>query len=316
MALQGPMTILDAKEHAAGTMAGAAFTIFEENSALLPRLPLRTIRGNTEKMHIRTRLPNATTRAVNARFTASRGKTHSITETLGIVGGKIEVDRFTEQTEQGMGGGSVLSDQTNGALIAMARQAEYYWFKGDKATNLTEFDGWQARLSDPASNQLIPNGSTPGGDPLDLNQLDLLITRVKPRPSVLACSEEIALLINAYARAAGQAQETVGDNFGRQFTSYAGIPIIPIGEDQEDEPILGFNEANPGGGAAVGGSIYAFYLSADNGVAMLQNSDPVVVPPIDFGEFWVGVAEWYITAGQYSLRSAGRLHGITAAYPS
>jgi hypothetical protein len=199
-------------------------------------------------------------------------------------------------------------------LKAKAASLFFTWcfFKGDSETNPKAFDGLENRLT---GDQVLDMGSSAGGDTLTLAKLDELIDAVIGGPDVLFMNKTLRRKVNALVRATGAAIETVNDSFGRQINAYAGVPIGIIENDHEDNPILGFTEANPGGGSDVGASIYACRFGEGEYLSGLQAGEMDV---IDLGLYGGGVAyrtliEWICSIACFHSRSAARLRGITNA---
>ena len=115
--------------------------------------------------------------------------------------------------------------------------------------------------------------------------------------------------VNTLMRAAGQAQETVSDAFGRQISSYAGVPIGVIEEDKDGNQILAFTEDNPGGGSAASTSIYAVKFGAAEYVSGLQAGTMDV---LDLGlnrTKYETLVEWICGVGVFHPKAAARPPG-------
>ena len=68
---------------------------------------------------------------------------------------------------------------------------------------------------------------------LTLAKLDELFDAVQGGADVLFMNKTLRRKVNTLMRAAGQAQETVSDSFGRQIPAYAGTPIAVIEDDKD-----------------------------------------------------------------------------------
>jgi hypothetical protein len=158
-------------------------------------------------------------------------------------------------------------------------------------------------------------GSTSGGDTLTLDKLDELIDAVQGGPDVLFMNKTMRRKVNKLIRAAGQATETVSDAFGRQLSSYAGVPMAVIEDDETGAAILSFAEAAPGGGSSVCTSIYAVRFGVKEWVSGLQCGGMDV---LDMGLYSGGTAyrtliEWICGMAVFHPRAAARLRGIKNA---
>src|SRR5688500_5723714 len=71
---------------------------FVQESRVLDRIPLMDIEGNAFAYDEEATLPGVEFRAVNAAYAESTGTVNQKTETLVILGGDADVDRFIVQT--------------------------------------------------------------------------------------------------------------------------------------------------------------------------------------------------------------------------
>src|SRR4051812_9823678 len=71
---------------------------FVQESPVLDRLPLLTIQGNAYAYNTEATLPGVAFRSVNEAYTESTGTFNQLTESLVILGGDADVDRFIVQT--------------------------------------------------------------------------------------------------------------------------------------------------------------------------------------------------------------------------
>jgi hypothetical protein len=163
--------------------------------------------------------------------------------------------------------------------------------------------------------QLIDAGSASGGDALSLAKLDETIDAVDSPTHILMSKAHRRLLTTAARTTSVSGYVTyTKDEFGRRVTMYNDLPIlVPYSANGGIEPI-GFNEANPGGGAAVGSSIYVLSL----GSQMLQGIQSGPMEVRDLGEVQSAPVlrtrvEWYPGIGLFHGRAAARLRGIKNA---
>lgn len=95
---------------------------------------------------------------------------------------------------------------------------------------------------------------------------------------------------------------------------YDGLPLVTIENDNEDRPILGFNEVGPGGGTATTTSIYIVALG-DGKFTGIQNDN---ISVRDLNELESKPAErtrveWYSGIAIFHGKSVARLYGISNA---
>ena len=283
---------------------------FPRNSAVLQYLPFMTVSSDSYKYNREASLPGIGFRGINESYDESTGVLNPVVESLAIFGGFSDVDRALVKTQGNINDIRAIHDGLKAKAAALFFTKCF--FKGDAESEPRGFDGLQSRLT---GNQLIDMGSTSGGDTLTLAKLDELIDAVQGGPDVLFMNKVMRRKVNALVRAAGSAIETVSGAFGQRLEAYAGIPIGIIENDETDTAILGFTEANPGGGAAASTSIYAVKFGVSEYVSGLQ-CGPMDI--IDMGLYSGGVAyrtliEWIAGLAIFSSKSAARLRGIKNA---
>jgi len=160
---------------------------------------------------------------------------------------------------------------------------------------------------------LIEAGGVTGAT-LTLAVLDELLDAVTQGADALFMNKTMRRKVNTLIRAAGQAQETVSDVFGRQIPSYAGIPIRIVDRDEDNAQIFPFTEFSSDGTTALSTSIYAVKFGENEDVTGLQN--PLGMQVKDLGEIEASPLfrtriEWISTIAILNGESVGRLRGIT-----
>lgn len=285
---------------------------FARSAGVLYNLPFQSIAGGALRYNREETLPGIGFRGVNEAYPESTGILNPVTEPLVIAGGDLDVDKFIIDTM----GAEQRTVQENMKIKANALAWERTFFKGDQAARPREFDGLQVRIT---GNQLI-NASldaTPasGGDPLSLYGLDQVIAKVS-EPTHIFLSRAMQGRLTQAARTLNVSGNLVWerDAFGRQIALYNGLPLVTIENDNEDLPILGFNEVGPGGGAPETTSIYVVSLR-DGGLIGIQNGD---IDVRDLGELQHKPAmrtrvEWFSGIAVFSGKSAARMRGISNA---
>lgn len=302
------LTLIEAAKQTDDLVRQAIIELYASSSEILRVLPFEGIPGNALRYNREETLPGIGFRGINEGYTESTGILNPITETLTIAGGDLDVDKFIIDT-MGMDQRSV---QEAMKVKALALNWTLQFIKGDSTTNPRVFDGLQARIT---GNQLIAAGSTQHGDALSLMKLDELIDQVQ-NPTHLIMNKTMRRLLTQAARdtSVGGFITTTKDEFGRQLYMYADLPILIVENDNTDIQILNFNEACPGGGNAVGTSIYCVSFS-EGMLTGIQNGG---IDARDLGELEAKPAfrtrvEWYAGLSCYHGRAASRLWGIKNA---
>lgn len=301
-------TLIEASRIAAGRDDVYSATIIElyaRSSDLLRVLPFESIPGNSYAFNREKTLPRVDFRGVNQGYTEGTGELETITDTLTIAGGDVDVDRFIVKT----GGPNQRTVQIEMKVKALALKLTKQIVKGDTTSDKKAFDGLQARITE--SSQLIANSTAASGAGLSLIKLDEAIDAVET-PTHLVMTKGMRRILTQAARTS-----TVGgyitydtDEFGRRVTQYNDLPILIVDKDETNTDIMSFDEA-ANSGSSVCQSIYVLSLDA-NGVLMLQNGDMQVT---DLGEcsdapVYRTRIEWYTTLSQRRLYASARLRYI------
>jgi hypothetical protein len=259
--------------------------VMEPDSVILDRLPFLEIAGNSYKYNEEATLPGVEFRAVNAAYSESTGTVNQKTESLVILGGDADVDKFIQKTR------SNLNDQRATQERMKVKAATYKFqdafINGDTAVDANSFDGLKKRLTgaqviDAATNGLPIVGESDDDRYVFFEKLDELIAAVKGGVAVLYMNSMILARIKSAARRIGK-YETTRDEFGRKIDTYDGIAMRDIGTKADGTLIIPQTETQ--GTAANASSIYAVRFGEDEGdraVTGLISEDGVQVT--DLGE--------------------------------
>jgi hypothetical protein len=311
------LTLAQAAATSTNMMGRGVMEVIATSSVVLDRLPFEDIEGNAFQYYSENALPGTEFRAVNAGYTESTGSLTSATESLVILGGDADVDRYLQQTR------SNLFDQraTQLTLKAKAVEAKFSdtFVNGNTGTDANAFNGIKARLTgsqllSAATNGLTVNGST---DVLRQDFLDLLdgLIAAVPNCDVLYCNAAVLSKLRSAMRrlTIGTTQQ---DELGRYVDTYNGIPIVDIGNKADGTPIIPQTETQ--GSSSLASSIYAVHFGgglADQGVVGLSNGGMTVM---DLGQLETKPAlrtriEWYCGLALFGPRPAARLQGVLVA---
>lgn len=306
-----PLTLVEAAKLAANngeTKRASVISMFARESSLLAAIPFNDITGNAYAYSREGALPSVAFRGVNEAYTESTGVINPLVEALRIGGGDLDVDMAILRTQ----GEGVRGKHEQMKVKALAAEITRVIIKGDSTSNPREFDGWQVRV---VGNQLIPAGATSGGDALSLAVLDQAIDQTTNPTHIVATKAIRRLLTSAARNPSVSGYITYGkDAFGRRLTMYNDLPILVPYEDNGGTDPMGFTEANPGGGSAVGTSIYVVGLG-DGLVSGIQNG---VMDVRDLGELQTTPAkrtrvEWLVGQVIEHGRAITRIWGVKNA---
>lgn len=298
-------------------LAGVISTIVE-SSPVLDRLPFMDVAGNAYAYNKELALPGVEFRAVNAAYTESTGTVANASESLVILGGDADVDRFLQQT------GGNLADlrqmQTTMKTKAARLKFQGAFFNGDTAVDANSFDGLKKRLTGAqvivaGTNGIPVNGTTEAERLAFLDKLDAGIAAV---PGITPQNGAIYMAAGAQskyrsAQRSLKMNTTPIESYGKSVMEYNGIPILDPGNNADGTPILPFTETT--GTSAVTSSIYIVKFGedpSDGGVTGIQNGGLEVT---DLGELqtkpvWRTRIEWYLGLALFSGQAAARITGI------
>lgn len=291
---------------------------FIETSPVLDRLPLENIEGNAFAYNEEASLPGMAFRTVGDVYTESTGTVVQRTETLAILGGDADVDRFIVQTRGN------LNDQRAVATKMKVKSGSIKFsdtvFNGDVSVDTKSFDGLKKRLT---GGQVISMG-TNGGPVVGnggtdtqafFDALDGLIAAV---PGLVAgngaiyCNGGILAKIRGAGRRIGGTATVREDLTSKRVLTWQGIPILDPGNTQAGGLILPQTEVQ--GTSTDASSVYAVKWAeseGENGVLGLTNGG-VMVDDLGFlqaSPVYRTRVEFY--CGMASMgRAAARLTGV------
>lgn len=308
------MTILSLNEasklaaNGGDMLKAGVIAYFAERSDVLNAFKVDGIMGNSVTYTQEGTLPGNAFRGVGEGFTASQGTFKKQTEALFIIGGEIDIDLFELKT---MGEG-IRDRHTNLKLKGIAQTVTDVIINGSNATEPREFDGLKTRITESA--QLIANGSASGGDALSLKNLDKLIDSVDGGTHLIMSRAMRRKFMAAYRSSTFPNILMNKNESGSMVMSYGDLPILVGYPPNKNTAILPFTEANPGGGSAVGSSVYCVNLNED-GVVLIDNGGIQVRPLGELNSLPVQRTriEWYLSMATYSEYARARLYGIKDA---
>lgn len=255
------LTIAEAGKTTRPDTAGLQVIIIEENPMLQFIQWHQLSPGHNFYQWFReTQRPSVAFRAVNASWDADVGIKVSKQEGLSILGGEIEIDRFILNTM-----GSELDErmfQRASKMRAAERKWEETFFEGDRAVDANAFDGLRARAAESSMDFDMSGGTDVAA--LTLAKLDEVLDAVLDSGTrVIVANQWLLRKVNALMRAAGQAREMVSGEFGQQFSSYAGVPMIKQQQQDDMSSILDFDE-DPGDGGDDAASLYVINFDGED----------------------------------------------------
>ncbi len=309
------VTLAQAAVLSRDTLARGVMETFVIESPVLDRLPLMNIEGNAYAYTREATLPGVAFRSVNEAYVESTGTFNQATETLVILGGDADVDRFIVQTRGNLNDQRAL--QTRAKVKAASFKFQDTFINGDVTVDTKSFDGLKKRLTGAQVIDADTNGMGPVAGGQDFfDALDALMGAVAGGPDVLYTNRAIQSRILSAGRRLGGVEMVRDDIGGKRAVMWNGVPVLDIGRTAAGAEIIPMTETQ--GTAEDAGSIYAVKFGqdeGDQGVTGLTNGG---VQVMDLGQLQEQPAyrtriEFYCGLAVFSGTAAARLRGVLAA---
>lgn len=228
-------------------------------------MPWQNVAGLSYEFSRELGLPTITPRGLNQTVTRSVGSTEQVVEGLKIYPAEFIVDEALMRTPAGA---LTLARQNRLHAKAILSTVQNHFFKGDSNSSSYQMDGLQARAT---GGQLISEGSTSGGDPLQIVNLRNAIDSCFGPNRVIFCGRGLSRRFDE-AVGLGSVGASIRESmtmWGAKARTFDGIPIIPIADLDGTDNVLGFTEAGAGGGSTAT-SLYVCSLG-EEGLMGLRN---------------------------------------------
>lgn len=306
------LTLLQQAIRQGGLTDGEVATVamFDRNSRILEELPFLKISGGAFAYNREAALPGVAWRDVNEGYSESTSIVLPFIEKLHILGGDVKIDNYILNTQLRRSPDLKAQEYARKAK-ALAIEFDRAWFEGDDLVNDKEMVGLRRRLS---GSQVILAGA--GGATLTLAMIDNLLDLVPFDNKALYMNRTLRRKITALVNAAGGSAriEYTQDDYGRQVTKYAGVPIKIMETMGDASTILDFDE-DPGDGVSDTASIYVMAPGMET-IHGIYNGDAKIVTVKDWGEIPTAPQNLGRIEGYYGQvikhpRAAARLRGIT-----
>ena len=178
----------------------------------------------------------AAVRTVGGEYTPGEAKKEKKTANAIIMGGAFQMDRVIQNTA---GAANEMAFQAEQKIKATANYFHNLVINGtsDEGT----FDGLKKLLSGTA-NELTSAVSLKTSGELDenynafLDEMDSFISILDGTPSMLLMNRSMLVKLRSIARRAGYYERTQ-DDFGRTVETYAGVPMVDMGQFYNGETI-------------------------------------------------------------------------------
>jgi hypothetical protein len=292
---------------------------FVQESPVLDRLPLMQIQGNAYAYNEEATLPGVAFRSVNEAYTESTGTVNQKSESLVILGGDADVDRFIVQTRGNINDQRAI--QTRMKVKAASFKFQDHFINGDVSVDPKGFDGLKKRLTGAQVLDADTNGMGPvtGGQDF-FDALDALIAQVNGQVDALYMNKAVRSRIMSSGRRLGGTEwimsSFAGEGIVKRIPTYNGIPMLDIGQTAAGADIIPQTETQ--GTSTEASSIYAVRFGQgeeDQAVTGLTNGGVMVD---DLGQLQEKPAyrtriEFYCGLAVFGGKAAARLRGVLAA---
>ena len=296
---------------------------FVQQSPVLDRLPLMPIEGNAYAYNEEATLPGVAFRAVNEAYVESTGTVNQKTESLVILGGDADVDRFIVQTRGNLN--DQRATQTRLKVKAASYKFQDTFFNGDVTVDTKSFDGLKKRLTGGQVIAIGTNGAPVlgnGGTDAQafFDAMDALVAAVPGLDGTngaIYANSSIISKIRSAGRRLGGVETVREDTTGKRVVQWNGIPVLDPGANLAGTNVLAQTETQ---GTATGttSSVYAVKFGedeTDGGVTGLTNGG-VMVDDLGFLQsqpVYRTRIEFYCGLGVFSGKAAARLTGVLNA---
>lgn len=295
---------------------------FVQESAVLDRIPFLTIQGNAYAYNQEATLPNVQFRTVNQGYDVTTGTVVQKSESLVILGGDADVDRFIVQTRGN------LNDQRAIQTRMKVKAASYFYqdkfINGDTAVDTNGFDGLKVRLTGAQVISAGTNGAPiVGAGETDshafFDKMDELVAAVpglSGSNGALYANASVIAKVRSAARRIGGVEMVREDLTGKRVMTWNGIPLLDLGSTPTGTEILPKTETQ--GTATNASSIYAVKFGqaeGDQAVTGLTNGGVQVrdLGELDTMPVFRTRLEFYTGLATFGGKAAARLTGVLAA---
>ncbi|WP_242358618.1 major capsid protein [Bifidobacterium pseudolongum] len=315
------ITLTEAAKLSTTDLQKGVLETFVQTSPVLDRIPMLEIEGNAYAYNSEATLPGVEFRAVNGSYSESTGTVNQKSETLAILGGDADVDRFIQQTRSNLN--DQRATQTAMKVKAISYKFQDTFINGDSSTDANSFDGLKKRLTgnqviDAAANGLPVVGSSNADIHTFLDKLDELLAAVpgiNGTNGAIYANAKIIRKIASALRHVGLDTVLMEDITGKRAIQWNGIPILDLGTTAAATPVDILPLTETQGTATATSSIYAVKFGADEGDQAVTGLTNGGVQVEDLGQLQSKPAyrtriEFYCGMAVFGGKAAARLKGV------
>ena len=315
------ITLTEAAKLSTTDLQKGVLETFVQTSPVLDRIPMLEIEGNAYAYNSEATLPGVEFRAVNGSYSESTGTVNQKSETLAILGGDADVDRFIQQTRSNLN--DQRATQTAMKVKAISYKFQDTFINGDSSTDANSFDGLKKRLTgnqviDADTNGLPVVGSSNADIHTFLDKLDELLAAVpgiNGTNGAIYANAKIIRKIASALRHVGLDTVLMEDITGKRAIQWNGIPILDLGTTAAATPVDILPLTETQGTSHASSSIYAVKFGADEGDQAVTGLTNGGVQVEDLGQLQSKPAyrtriEFYCGMAVFGGKAAARLKGV------
>ena len=315
------ITLTEAAKLSTTDLQKGVLETFVQTSPVLDRIPMLEIEGNAYAYNSEATLPGVEFRAVNGSYSESTGTVNQKSETLAILGGDADVDRFIQQTRSNLN--DQRATQTAMKVKAISYKFQDTFINGDSSTDANGFDGLKKRLTgnqviDAGTNGLPVVGSSNADIHAFLDKLDELLAAVpgiNGTNGAIYANAKIIRKIASELRHVSLDAVLMEDIAGKRAIQWNGIPILDLGTTAAASPVDILPLTETQGTSHESSSIYAVKFGADEGDQAVTGLTNGGVQVEDLGQLQSKPAyrtriEFYCGMAVFGGKAAARLKGV------
>jgi len=279
------ITLAEAKVGMADKVDQQIVDMFRRSSLLLDQMPFDNAispgtGGSTLTYgYIQLKTPStASVRTINGEYVPGEAKKEKKTANAIIMGGAFQMDRVLQNTA---GAANEMAFQAEQKIKATANYFHNLVINGTGDSTgegyvTGTFDGLKKLLAGTA-NEITSQVSLTTSQELDANynafldEMDSFISCLDGTPSMLLMNRAMLVKLRSIARRAGY-YERSQDDFGRTVETYAGVPMVDMGQYYNGTAVQDVVETNAAGKTA----IYAVSLGLDGFHGISPMGDGVI----------------------------------------
>lgn len=227
------VTFAQAAELVADPVRRGAIETAAQVSWVWDRMPFENIEGNSYAYDKDKVLPGTAFRTVNEAYIESTGVINQDVESLVILGGDADVDRFIERT-MGSARGVLLADQIRMKLESAQSTYVDTMFNGDVNVNPKGFDGLKKRL---LGDQVIDATAAADSEAF-LDDLDSLFAAVDGGPDAVYGPADLIGRLKSLGRKVGGAEYINSEITGKREFTWNGVSFIDPGNHWSGRKII------------------------------------------------------------------------------